>query len=75
MDVINTKYNKYKPTIDMYDALSVISQFTNDIVIITDKYGYITWVNDGFVNLTEYIFEEAQGSKTDPETTKKLVMH
>lgn len=63
------------------EALKVLSQQTNEVVIITDKLGLITWVNDGFVELTCYSKEEAfgkkpgkllQGKDTDPATIKKI---
>lgn len=36
----------------------------NNIVIITDPFGYIIWVNQAFVRFTGYGFEEAIGNKT-----------
>lgn len=58
--------------------LSIILQETNNIVIITDSKGYITWVNKAFSRTTGYSLEEAigqipglllEGPETDPETS------
>lgn len=42
----------------------VVSQI-NEAVIISDKDGYIQWVNDGFVKMTGYSFDDAAGKKHD----------
>jgi PAS domain S-box-containing protein len=61
--------------------LELVTSKAKDAITITDKKGIITWVNDGFSQLTGYGFEEAlgkipktflQGELTDPETIKKL---
>lgn len=73
--------NKLVLSYDKFDALNVLSQQTNEVVIITDKYGVIEWVNDGFEHLTKFSFEEAvgqkpgdllQGTDTDPQTIKNI---
>lgn len=73
--------NKMILTHDKFDALNVLSQQTNEVVIITNKYGIIEWVNDGFVQLTKYTYDEAlgqkpgnllQGKDTDPQTIKNI---
>lgn len=46
-----------------FQNLSLVAERTDNAVIITDRYGMIEWVNDGFVRLTEYSLEEAVGKK------------
>jgi PAS domain S-box-containing protein len=41
---------------------NVISQ-VNEAVIITDIYGVIQWVNEGFTKISGYVFEEVAGKK------------
>lgn len=43
--------------------LSLVASKTDNTVIITDKDGYIEWVNDGFVKLTGYTLDEVLGKK------------
>lgn len=61
--------------------LSRVARETQNIVIITDPEERITWVNKAFERITGYTQEEAigknpgellQGSKTDPETVKRV---
>lgn len=61
--------------------LELVTSKAKDAITITDVNGYITWVNDGFSQLTGFAFEEAigkipktflQGELTDKETSKKL---
>jgi PAS domain S-box-containing protein len=61
--------------------LELVTSKAKDAITITDKKGYITWVNDGFSHLTGYAFDEVigklpksflQGELTDPETIKRL---
>jgi PAS domain S-box-containing protein len=51
----------------------VIDRIYN-VVIITDPYGVITWVNEAFINTTGYPFDEAVGKSPDllhgPKTDK-----
>ncbi|MDP4528507.1 ATP-binding protein [Alkalimonas delamerensis] len=60
--------------------LQVLSQTTNGVVI-TDRDGYVAWVNDGFTRITGYSLAELQGRKpgavlqgpdTDPNTVKQI---
>lgn len=57
--------------------LSLVASHTNNLVIITDRYGKIEWVNKSFEALTHYKCEEViglipgqllQGPKTNPKT-------
>lgn len=61
--------------------LSMVASKTSNVVIITDAIGYITWVNEGFTNITEFTGEEAigkkpgeilQGANTSPETIQQM---
>lgn len=61
--------------------LSEISERTTAGIVLTDKDGRITWVNDAFTKITEYSFEEVIGRKpghvlqnerTDPETVQQI---
>ncbi|MEM6641788.1 MAG: PAS domain-containing protein [Bacteroidota bacterium] len=45
------------------ENLSLVASRTDNAVIITDKHGLIEWVNEGFIRLTEYSFEEVKGQK------------
>jgi PAS domain S-box-containing protein len=45
------------------EKLSLVASKTDNAVIITDSYGCIEWVNEGFVRLTGYSLEEAVGKK------------
>ncbi|MCS7005714.1 MAG: PAS domain S-box protein [Cytophagales bacterium] len=61
--------------------LSLVVQKVSNAVIITDKDGYTTWVNQGFTDLTGYTLEHIKGKKpgallqgpdTDPEAVRKI---
>lgn len=61
--------------------LSLVAAKTTDAVIITDADGLITWINNGFIDLSGYKLEEVRGKKpgtflqgpdTDPETVQKI---
>ena len=61
--------------------LSLVASQTDNAVIISDKDGYIEWVNDGFTRMTGYTLEEAVGQKpgpllqgplTDPGTIRQI---
>jgi len=61
--------------------LSLVVQKVSNAVIITDKEGYTTWVNQGFTALTGYTLEDIKGKKpgsllqgkdTDPKTVEKI---
>jgi PAS domain S-box-containing protein len=61
--------------------LSLVAQKTNSAIIITDKNGITTWVNNAFTTISGYSFEEAigkkpgallQGKDTNPEHRQKL---
>ena len=63
------------------DSLNILFEETLQIIIITDKYGFVEWVNNGFEKLTGYKKEEIigknhrdllQGPKTNPETIQNI---
>ena len=43
--------------------LSLVASKTDNAVIITDRDGFIEWVNEGFVRLTGYTLPEVRGQK------------
>lgn len=65
---------------DNNNKLSMVAKHTTDIVIITDKNGYIEWVNTAFENVTGYALNEVinkkpsllQGKNTNPNTVKNI---
>lgn len=67
---------EYKKMESKVQDLSLIATHTDNLVLITDIYGQIEYVNKAFEKLTEYNFEEVkgktpgsilQGPETDPE--------
>lgn len=63
------------------EQLSLVAYKTTDIIIMTDPEENITWVNQSFVELTGYSFEESmgqnpgellQGADTDAEIVNRL---
>lgn len=61
--------------------LALVARNANDSVMLMDREGRITWVNDSFSRLSGYSFDEAvgafpgdllNGGKTDPATIQKL---
>lgn len=61
--------------------LSIVADKTDNAVIITNRYGAIEWINDGFSRITGYVSAEVlgrkpgsflQGADTDPDTVKRI---
>ena len=61
--------------------LASIAEGTHSAIMVTDPAGLITWVNDGFYDLTGYMVNEVKGHtpgellygpETDPKVIKKL---
>ncbi|WP_291729046.1 PAS domain-containing hybrid sensor histidine kinase/response regulator [Leisingera sp. F5] len=61
--------------------LALVAKNANDSVMLMDRDGRITWVNDSFTRITGYSFDEAQGQlpgdllnsgETDAETIQQL---
>lgn len=43
--------------------LSLVASHTNNLVIITDKYGQVEWVNKSFEKISGYTIDEVKGQK------------
>jgi len=61
--------------------LALVVRETHNAVIITDRHGYVDWVNDGFTRISGYTIEEVrgrtpgsllQGRDTDPATVATM---
>jgi PAS domain S-box-containing protein len=52
---------KQKEDENIVKKLSLVAQKTSNMVVITDKNGLTEWVNEGFVRITGYSLQEAQG--------------
>ncbi|QHT66090.1 PAS domain S-box protein [Rhodocytophaga rosea] len=57
-DITSRKKNELE-----LSKLSLVAKHTDNAVIITDKNGIIEWVNEGFIRISGYSFEEAIGQK------------
>ena len=66
---------------DQLEQLSLVASKTSNAVIITDKFGAIQWVNDGFTAISGYSLDEVigrkpgsflQGPDTDPLTVQLI---
>lgn len=64
-----------------FARLALIAKHTNSAVNILDARGRIEWVNDGFIRMTGYSFEEARGrvpgsflrcERTDPVAGEEI---
>jgi PAS domain S-box-containing protein len=60
---IETDVTKRKKDEEDLKRLSVVASKTSNAVVITDAKGYIVWVNEGFLKVTEYILTEVIGKK------------
>lgn len=63
------------------EKLALVAKYTDNSVIITDKNGFIEWVNEGFIKSTGYKLKEAKGKKpgailqgkdTNPNTVRQI---
>lgn len=63
------------------EMLSLVANETDNSVIITDPYGLVEYVNQGFERITGYSFAEVKGKKpgtflqgkdTDPDTVQRI---
>lgn len=61
--------------------LAVVAEKTDNAIVISDAFGMIEWVNEGFSRITGYQLEEVkglspgrilQGKETNPETIKYI---
>lgn len=65
-------------TREQLEKLSLVARRTNNSVMISDKYGAIEWVNQGFERMTGYKLAEVDGRKpldvlTGPQTDKSTL--
>ena len=67
-----------------FEKLSLVASYTDNLVVITDRYGLTEWVNPAFVARTGYALEDLvgrkpgdllQGPDTDPEAVRSLKRH
>ncbi len=66
---------------DQIAKLSLVASFTDEFVLITDRYGFTEWVNQAFVRRTGYTLAKIKGRKpgsllqgaaTDPQTVELM---
>lgn len=66
---LNQSMNENRRLVEVIDRI-------HNMVVITDTYGRVSWVNQAFVNFTGYLLEEITGKTTDflhgPKTDKQL---
>ncbi len=60
---IETDVTKRKKDEEDLKRLSVVASETSNAVVITDAQGFIVWVNEGFLRVTEYSLTEVIGKK------------
>jgi PAS domain S-box-containing protein len=60
---IQTNITERKRSEEELQKLSLVASKTTNAVAMTDEYGNIEWVNEGFTRITEYSFEEVVGKK------------
>ncbi len=62
--VVNSRdITEKKAAAEELERLSLIARETVNSVVITDRQGKITWVNEAFTRITGYSFSEVQGKK------------
>ena len=62
---ITTQRNELREKNKELRKLSIVASKAENAIIITDKDGIAEWVNDGFVRLTGYRFDEIVGKNTN----------
>jgi len=79
-DITEQKRSELQAAVNAQEAkrLALIASRTSNAVVLTDVDGRITWVNDGFVRITEFTREEAIGHKPGdllqgPETSHDTI--
>ncbi|CAG5017344.1 Sensor histidine kinase RcsC [Dyadobacter sp. CECT 9275] len=73
-DITELKYSQ-----DKFRELALVASNSKDVTIITDKNGYVTWVNDAFARQTGYAINDIQGKNAldfsiGPETDTSVVV-
>ncbi len=64
LDNLEIKNQNLEKAIHISRKFSDIITKTSNVIILTDSNANITWVNDAFINITEYSLEESLGKKT-----------
>lgn len=66
-NIVIAKVTEAKDALEMKNEelkkLSLVASNTDNSVIITDQFGFIEWVNEGFVRMKGYTYEEVLGKK------------
>src|ERR1051325_7888406 len=63
-DIISKKDELAVKNVEL-KKLSMVASKTNNGVIITNRQGVIEWVNDGFIRMLGYSFEDVVGNHHD----------
>jgi PAS domain S-box-containing protein len=63
---------------NQYKELALVANTTTNMVVITDREGFIEWVNPSFVEITGYTLAEVKGKKPGhvlqgPESDQKII--
>lgn len=81
VDYLNEQITKRKEVEERLRDLSLVSEETSNMVIISNANQEVVWVNNAFTQTSGYTLEEMkgkrpghllQGPKTDKETTRKI---
>jgi PAS domain S-box-containing protein len=79
--VIGADISADKEQAEQLRRLSLVAAYTDNAVVISDAQGCIEWVNEGFMHLTGYTFDEVvghkpghllQGEATDPAAVAEI---
>ncbi|TAE01547.1 MAG: PAS domain S-box protein, partial [Bacteroidetes bacterium] len=78
---IGRDITEIKRTQEENKLLALVAKYTDNLVVITDKKGYIQWVNDTFIKISGYKLEEVldkrpgtllQGKDSDPSAIRYM---
>ncbi len=81
-NIVIAKVTEAKETLEKNNEelkkLSLVASSTDNSVLITDQFGFIEWVNEGFVRMKGFSFEEVIGKKPQdlfygPLTSKETI--
>lgn len=65
-DKLEEKTIRLEHALQESNKLSMIVRNTNDMVVLADKEGRITWINEAFTKVTGYTLDEVFGKKPGP---------